>query len=475
MNSTNRIGKGMIVILFANIVNLMVSVIRGFILPKYLSIDSFALIKVYQLYISYAGLAALGFIDGMYLKYGGKELAKIDLGKFSTNLSSFRIFQSVISLFIVFIGITIKDKILVAVGITTVALNLTDYYKSFFQAVGHFLKYSRIMNVSAISLLIVNLVLIFVFHSDNAYLYIVSYVVIYYIVYVLLEITLRRNKMVQKPDLFFSFNECKESVFSGFALMCGTLMSTFMMGMDRWFVIATSSNYDFAVYSFAASCVGFLSYAISPVSITLYNFFCGNNEKSVMEKSRRMIVVFCSYIIAAAYPIKFLLENYLDKYYNSIYILFILFASQFIYGIILCYYVNIYKAKKMQNKYFIAIGIVVIFGIVLNIITYIILKRTEAFAIGTMLASVIWMILCCKDFNQYRVSLKEIVYVMISVALFIISGFYCVSYIGFILYCTLITLLALMIMRKDLISMLRFGMKSIFNMISKTTRKKDYI
>ena len=61
----NGIKKGMIIIFLANILNLTVSIIRNFILPRYLSMNSYAEIKTYQLFISYAGILAFGYVDGV--------------------------------------------------------------------------------------------------------------------------------------------------------------------------------------------------------------------------------------------------------------------------------------------------------------------------------------------------------------------------------------------------------------------------
>lgn len=73
-NAKNSLSTGMLVVLVANIFNLSLSLIRSFLLPKYLSIPAYADIKTYQLYLSYSSLLTFGYIDGMYLRYGGVDL-----------------------------------------------------------------------------------------------------------------------------------------------------------------------------------------------------------------------------------------------------------------------------------------------------------------------------------------------------------------------------------------------------------------
>ena len=170
----NGIKKGMIIIFLANILNLTVSIIRNFILPRYLSMNSYAEIKTYQLFISYAGILAFGYVDGMYLKYGGVTKDNINTKRFATELSTYRILQIIISILICLIGIIIKNIIVLLFGITIIALNVTDYLKTFYQATGEFSSYSKIMNISSIGLLISNLLLVFFIRTDDPIIYIIA-------------------------------------------------------------------------------------------------------------------------------------------------------------------------------------------------------------------------------------------------------------------------------------------------------------
>ena len=98
MSSSIDYKRGILDILLANIINIMIGLIATFVLPKYLSLESYASIKTYHLYGSYAGMLAFGYTDGMYLKYGGQAFANLDKKDLYQNLSSFRIFQCVIVL-----------------------------------------------------------------------------------------------------------------------------------------------------------------------------------------------------------------------------------------------------------------------------------------------------------------------------------------------------------------------------------------
>lgn len=65
--------KSIFKVFSANFLQLISSLVVGFIVPAILSIEGYAELKTYTLFISYIGLFHLGFLDGLYIKYGGKK------------------------------------------------------------------------------------------------------------------------------------------------------------------------------------------------------------------------------------------------------------------------------------------------------------------------------------------------------------------------------------------------------------------
>ena len=243
--------------------------------------------------------------------------------------------------------------------------------------------------------------------------------------------------------------------------MIGTFLSTFMTGLDRWCVKITMDTYSFAMYSFAASVVGFLAYAISPISITLYNYFCRETEKIDFEIIRKMILLFVTFIIIGAFPIKFILETFLEKYYFARTVIFVLFAGQVFYGFVKCYYVNLYKSTKKQNKYFKGILIVAMAGVIFNILLFIAFRQMISFSAGTMLAGVLWFVICTKDFPKQKNTINEIFYMVLVIALFIAYGVLFKSYIGFVLYLISWNIVSVLFMRNAFMETAKFGISMV--------------
>lgn len=445
---TENIKKGIIIIFVANIINLCISLARNFILPKYLPIEIYADIKFYQLINSYGGLLALGYIDGIHIKYGGKNISQIDKVSFLKNLSTFRIIEVIIVLNIIIIGALMKNYILIFSALSILTINITGYYSSFFQAIGLFSYYTKILNTSSIMLFIINMVLIFLVKTKESYYYILGYVFVYFFIWVIVEIFFYNLSGIKPKYFQFSFKEAKDTICIGFFLMCGLLASNFMTGMDRWFVKVCLTTTHFAMYSFAVSTEGFLGYAISPISLTMYNYFCREKDIKNILKLKDCIILFSVLIIGSAFGVKIILENYLKKYYMANNVIFLLFASHLLYSIIKCLFINLYKAQKRQKEYFIKMVIVVIVGIFFNIIAYFICKKMEAFAIATLLSSVLWCICCCLDFKELKFGIKEFLYIGIVIIVFLYCGIRFNSMIGLILYYLIIMGLSLVFYRE---------------------------
>ena len=120
--------KGLMYVLIANFINLGFNLITNFVLPKELSVESYATIKTFQLYVSYAGLFHFGFVDGMYLKYGGKNIKELRREDLGTNLSTLRLFEIVVTIVCAIIAIISKQEVLVFFSLSILPLNLANYY-----------------------------------------------------------------------------------------------------------------------------------------------------------------------------------------------------------------------------------------------------------------------------------------------------------------------------------------------------------
>lgn len=429
--------KGFFLVFLANLLNLALSVLRNLILPKYLSIDTFAEIKMYQLYISYIGFAALGYTDGINLAYGGASLQTIDRSEFQKNIATFRWLEIIVSIIVVIVGILVCDRILVFTGLTIFAYCLNNYYRSFFQATGEFKEYTFVTNSLSLLIFIANIFLLFVLEKYESTYYICGYIIVYYLIWLVIEFKFTKRTSIKPRVFYFSRILVSRFISSGFYLMFALWLSHFMTSISSWCVRFLMTKYDFALYAFVTSIEGFLNYAIVPLSVTLYNFFCKHTDVEEQKRIKNCINVFLALMISGAFVVKFIMETYLQKYQPAQIVLFVLFASQFIYGVIKCFYLNIFKSKKRQKELFHLTVIIIVLGLILNIAFYMIFGNIEAFSFATLFSAIIWYLICERLYPEYKDNANETFYSLIIVVTYILCGLLFKSYIGFFLYLTI--------------------------------------
>lgn len=450
-----KLQRGMISVLSANIINLLFNLLTNFLLPKYLSVDSYSAIKTFQLYGMYIGVFSFGCADGMYLRYGGKNISKIDKQELKDCLYTFRLFLVIETILFLIIAIIIHDAIIFATVLTILSLNMTGYFKNLYQASGEFRRYGTILNFTTALTFLINIILIFIAKIDNYIYYLFGYVTVDAIIWIALELYAKRILGKETKIKRGKWKLFLLDIKNGFLLMVGNFSSTLLSSLDRWFVKVMMTSLDFAQYSFVVSLEGFLNTAVTPITVTLYNFFCNTNSRDVVIKVRKYTILFASALISAAFPAKFIIEIYLDKYIASIKVLFILFGAQLFYVPIKGVYVNLYKAKGKQNLYFLKLVSVLIIGAGLNILFVSIYPFKEAFAYGTLLSAIIWMILCVVDFKEYGFSFNEIIYCLIEIIIFLIFGFTMNSIIGFLCYCLVTIIVAFILLKKEFLGLLK--------------------
>lgn len=416
-----RLQKGIIAVFLANAINVLFSLATNFLLPKYLSVESYAGIKEFQLYVSYVGLFHFGFVDGIYLKYGGKTLGKtVDKG-FATDLSTMTVFQLVISCVTLFIAVILKDKILVFFALSILPQNMGNYFKFLYQATGEFTLYGKAMNLSTISTFVLNMFLLFAVKTDDITWYVLGYVVLYFGVWIVLEAYFRAKHTIEKGNLFLT-NVLLDNVKSGFLLTLGNLSSIFLTSMDRWFVKGFMDTLAFAQYSFAVSVENFLNLAITPVTTTLYNYFCREERTEAHKDSYNYVALFAVAVPVAAFPVKFILKIFLTNYIDANSVIFFLFSAQIFYTIIRSIYVNLYKVQRKQKVYFTKLIFVLLIGFITNCVCFAVVHVKESFAVGTLISAIVWYFISEADFKYLKIKIKTKAFLFVELLAFLFLG-----------------------------------------------------
>lgn len=440
--------SGLFKVLIANVINLLIGLVNSFVLPKYLSFESYAMIKTYTLYISYAGLFHLGYLDGMYLRYGGKDFSKLDANDVGTEFKNITFMQFFVAAVVFCFSLTQHSTVLYLFSIGLLLNNLISFYQMLFQATGTFNLYARALNYSKLIEFSLNMCLVFLLCLDNYILYIGNHIITAAVVLSYLGLALSR-KCAYLRSGHFDFQRFKENISTGFILMLGNLSNNFFTAIDRWFVKILMTAKDFSIYSFAVTIDALITIFVTPLSITLYNALCLNSDVEYIKKLKRVILIWGFLIIAPAFPAKWILEHFMVKYIDSSELIFMLFATQSIYAIIKGVYVNLYKVRKKQNDYLKQMVLMTVLATGLNAVLFYILKSRLSLAIGTLLTALIWLFICEFHHSTIRFSIKEWLAFGIEMTTFISCGMFLDSLIGLLVYAAVSLAVVLLLLRED--------------------------
>ena len=374
-----------------------------------------------------------------------------------------RIMELLTAIFCTALAVVLHNTILLFFALTIIPANMNSYYKFLYQATGDFDRYGRILNLSTILTFVVNIIIVFLLHLDNYIQILALYVTVQLIIWIVLEIRFKQSYQLEKAHSLFSFSIMKENISLGFFLTVGNLASLLLSSMDRWFVKVLLTSTSFAYYSFAVSVEGFLNIAITPVTTTLYNYFCKEKDIEKHKSAFRYIIVFACFLPCAAFPFKLVLQFYLPAYITANGIIFILFASKIFSIIVNSLFVNLYKVNRKQTVYFIKLVIVLFVGFLLNIIFYKTMGNNEGFAFATLISSCVWFAISISDFKYLKFRISEAGYILISIVTLLVLGMYANALIGLLIYFAIEIIFGVVLMKETFKSIWDIAFSKIRN------------
>ena len=453
------IKKGIFYVFIANLINLIISLFSGFILPKYLSVDTYAYIKLFHLYITYIGITHLGYSDGMYLRIGGKKLETIDKKEVLEEFKTFKYFQYIVSILAILVSLIIRNEMLLFCSIVIIPINVSNYIRHLYTAIGQFKKYSTYTNINTFFIFGINIILLFIIKSDYYYMYIVAQIVVYFLYWLFIEYEVR--KIFGHEKVSFNAKFIIEDIKSGFLLLIGNFCNVIFTSIDRVFVKKLIGLTQFAYYSFATSIESLMNVFITPISTVMYNYFCNKKEKDSVIKVKKYLLIFSSIVVLTIFPAKFIVNIWLTKYQESISVLFLLVSAQYIAIMVRSVHMNLYKAEKKQNRYFKIMILVVIISVILNIVGYIIGKSMISIAVATMITNIIWYTIGELDFKEYRLSFIDYMYTFVILISFLMCGILLNAIEGFLVYSIILILMAFTFEKNCLLELIKEGKRFI--------------
>lgn len=462
----SKIKKGLRLI-FVDFLGLVIGILNGFFLPMVFSIDGYALFKTFSLYATYTAVFSFGLSNGIYLLYGGKDTAEIDISKtkaYYLFLLKLQVFVSGIMFVLSYFAF--KDNALIFFSLIIMPLQLIDFFRLYYRALGEFDKYSFLQVILVVLELLNTLFIVLYSKTQNPDLFIYIKILNHFVVAALFSaLFLGRNKAIKTVRL--KFRDYYTIMKPGIILLIADMMVVLIFSLDRWFVKSLFSTEDFAFYSFAVSILSLFMVFISSVTNIFYSSISKRLEEHKYIRSlKNYVLIISSFFPICYFILHYLVKAYLAKYVDSLDVLWIFILTLPFISVINVLYINLYKASKNIKVYLKKIVIILSVSFVFNITAYIFFGTVTALAWATFIVFVIWYFCTSNDFQAAGTSRREVIYLSIMLVSFI-----AVKEIKLNLLLAIFILITLLISnvfifyRKDFIEMLRVFRTNVENKI----------
>lgn len=455
--------RNIIRVFSANFLSMMSGVIIGFVVPAILSVDGYADLKTYTFYLSYIGVLHFGFVDGMYIKYGGKEYDDIDRSDLKLEHLIFFIIEIVITVLTVVFALLKRDVILLLFGVSIIPVNALSFHKLLYQAIGEFKKYTNILNIYTIVYLLTNVLLAVVFRSENYVYYCFTTIIANLIVFAYLEIKFYIN--FKGIDIKYD-KRVWRNIKVGIFILLANLAVVFFYGLDRWFIKWFYTTADFAYYSFAFSMLNIINMMIGAVAVTFYNFLAKGPEESEIKSLKSKLVIAGTGMSLAYFPFSAIVNIILKKYILSLDIISVSFAA-FPYIIVInSLFVNLYKASNKEKRYLGVVVKMLLVSVVFNGIAVLISDNPVAIAVATTLSFIVWYIYSSFEFKYLKIKSYESIYLAINIILFLLISHNLNWFIGGVTYLLIYIITTIVIYKSDV--------KEIISLVKNRAIKRGY-
>jgi len=380
----------------SNVVAFALGFVQAFLVPKYLSIESYGYWKLFTLYVAFAGLLHLGFADGVYLRWAGKDLT--EFGKEIPRALRFLLLEG--TTFAVLLGgisVFIPAKpplqfIGLAVLINCIVANVVTLFQFVFQAVRAF----RLVSL-------VNAAVPIFFVSGAAGLVILkrleyTNLIGWYICGTLLAALayawiLRYQLQFEKVPFRSILHYGKKHIALGWFILLGNFMTVLFFSLDRLVVSSSFQISDFAMYSFAVSVFGIINLLINSTASVAFPYLSGSTaqmQRHLYHAGESLLIVLWGGAMGLYFPFSRLIPMYLPQYTSSLTLVQVLLCSLGFGSIIQIVHSNYYKVNQRQRHYFLTAIAAAAFTVGMIQISIRVWGGLKSVAVATVFGFLLW-------------------------------------------------------------------------------------
>jgi len=444
--------------LSSNLLSLIISTLVVLVVPKLIGVEKYGYWQLYLFYTSYVGFMHLGWIDGIYLRYGGKDYADLDKKVFSSQFYMLLITQIFIAVVIFILGGIFQapgDKLFIfqMTAICLVLSNMRSMLIFILQGTSKIKEYAFITMVDRV-IYAVLIVLFLVVGIRNYKLMIVADLIgkllsFFYSVYCCKEIVFQKL-----TSFYFTTSEMFHNISAGIKLMFSNIASTLVIGVVRFGIERSWDVATFGKVSFTLTISNLLMLFINAIGVIMYPILRRTDEKKLPGfyiTMRNILMVVMFGFLVLYHPIRVILTAWLPQYKESLMFMALIFPLS-VYEGIMSLLVNTYLKTLRKEKVMMQINMVTLtLSLIMTILTTVVFKNLNL-AIISILVLIIFRFILAENYLKKLMRLhlnKDIILEIALTIIFVSTGWFINSWLTMGLY-ALAYVLYLAIKKKEI-------------------------
>ncbi len=394
----HRFGSDVLVYAAGQGLLLLFGFIQLLIIPRYLSVESYGYLQLFMLYASYVGILHLGFIDGVHVRWAGKELAEvgseIKIG-FRFLLLEQLVVITPLGLLLYFLLQPPFQWMGLMILIYAFVTNLAAFFMWTSMAVRKF-KLLTTVNVGKGLAFLILIILLFVSGFLNYQYVILASLTAFLLALFALAFWFRKYLWGEMPSLSSLWAYGKENINIGIFVLLGNFVVVLFLTIDRLMVSSFFPIEQFAIYAFALTLAMIAYTFVQAVSQVLFpNLSAVTTElrTRAYQSGKPAIILAWAATLTLYFPLTRLIEFYLPHYVASLPIMQILLCTVGFGSLIQILHVSFYMVYRKQRQYFLWGITALALSAMLNLLAIKVFGTLESVAIATLISFVIWYII----------------------------------------------------------------------------------
>lgn len=394
------LSKNLSYTIFSNFAALMVSVAITLLVPRLVPVDTYGYWQLYLLFASYIGFAHFGWLDGIYLKYGGARYEELDKGLLKSQAILLIFLQCAVALLICiyayfFVDDAYRQIIFFGISLTLIIANLQTYCSYILQVTNRFDDNAK-MNISYLVVYGIGLTVI-VISPYKELGFMISADIFGRFCALLLGINFikdifKEHASIQKQDIM----EALDSIKIGINLLIANLTGSLIVGSVSFSVEAFWSIETFARISLALSLSNFVMVFMNAVGMVMFPLIRRTPRENIAAlymQLRKFLLLFLSVILITYFPVTAILGAWLPKYQLSLHMFALIFPMILFEGrrsLLATPYMNALRLEKLTRSaniitFIISLILALVFGAVVHQIEYMAISLVACLALRSFL------------------------------------------------------------------------------------------